>query len=437
LVTEEETNAIAEAHAKASWYVSRALQLAPDHPDVGIAAIQVWSQTGELGKALEVSRSLVQRQPALLAAWHAHAQVLERTRQWEDALAAYRKGIELSLANSSTNQLLLQEAQIGVVKTLQHLGRQNEAPLEWLITAIQEWRKTADFEKAMELSTHLVQRLPSLPTAWHTHAQVLEQTRRWEEALAAYRNVLELTQVNISSHQSLRMESQHARVQLLRRLGRQAEAQAEWLGFAKIPERDLKTQRQHIDLTPYYNAEFHQHWHNLTDTGNNLASLTAGLQTISNVVFDARGIVQVASRQLNSERDPNRPDFPESVKGTPVAQHCRLLHFLHSTGWSSSEGTPIGRYVIHYADDQTIEIPIVYGKHVRNWQFAPNTGEPATPEPAWKGPQERWKKVWPAMGVRLYMTTWTNPRPDVEVASIDFVSAMTDSAPVLIAITAE
>jgi hypothetical protein len=39
--------------------------------------------------------------------------------------------------------------------------------------------------------------------------------------------------------------------------------------------------------------------------------------------------------------------------------------------------------------------------------------------------------------LRLYQTSWENPKPDLEVVSFDFVSAMANSAPFLIAVTVE
>jgi hypothetical protein len=39
--------------------------------------------------------------------------------------------------------------------------------------------------------------------------------------------------------------------------------------------------------------------------------------------------------------------------------------------------------------------------------------------------------------VRLYKTTWVNPLPETEIVSLDYVSAMTPSAPFLLAVTAE
>ena len=39
--------------------------------------------------------------------------------------------------------------------------------------------------------------------------------------------------------------------------------------------------------------------------------------------------------------------------------------------------------------------------------------------------------------VRLFKHTWMNPLPDTEIVSIDYESTMADSAPFLIALTAE
>jgi hypothetical protein len=41
------------------------------------------------------------------------------------------------------------------------------------------------------------------------------------------------------------------------------------------------------------------------------------------------------------------------------------------------------------------------------------------------------------MSLRIYRSTWTNPRPDQNIVKMDFVSTMTSPAPFLIAVTAE
>ena len=39
--------------------------------------------------------------------------------------------------------------------------------------------------------------------------------------------------------------------------------------------------------------------------------------------------------------------------------------------------------------------------------------------------------------LRLYLSTYENPHPDLQVTSIDFVSKMTQAAPFLVAMTVE
>jgi hypothetical protein len=89
--------------------------------------------------------------------------------------------------------------------------------------------------------------------------------------------------------------------------------------------------------------------------------------------------------------------------------------------------------VIHYADGQQRVVPILYGFDVRNWW--PQENEPSAESTglieAWKGPSEAGGER------RLYRTAWQNPRPDVEVTSIDYRSSMALAAPFLVAITAE
>jgi hypothetical protein len=41
------------------------------------------------------------------------------------------------------------------------------------------------------------------------------------------------------------------------------------------------------------------------------------------------------------------------------------------------------------------------------------------------------------MKTRLIQFTWNNPLPDVAITSIDFVSCLTTSSPMLVAITVE
>ncbi len=48
-----------------------------------------------------------------------------------------------------------------------------------------------------------------------------------------------------------------------------------------------------------------------------------------------------------------------------------------------------------------------------------------------------WQDERAAIPVRLFKRTWTNPRPDAVIERIDFISAKTKAAPLLLAITVE
>lgn len=182
-----------------------------------------------------------------------------------------------------------------------------------------------------------------------------------------------------------------------------------------------------IDLTEYYNAPLVKTWHpGMPD--NSLDALPTGLLRFGDAVFDVRGIVQLSGLRLQESGG----HYPQRVDAISVAQHCRQLHFLHACGWRAKDRTPIGTYVVHYNDGQERSIPIVYGEDVRDWV--------ADSDPS--ANLKNASLVWSAMNnakvhIRLFKTTWTNPEPEKEITSIDYISSMSEAAPFLIAITAD
>jgi hypothetical protein len=81
---------------------------------------------------------------------------------------------------------------------------------------------------------------------------------------------------------------------------------------------------------------------------------------------------------------------------------------------------------------------LVYGREVREWWYDPAKGDTET--------TDRARVVWTGLNpvaheygrrLRLYLNTRENPRPDMKIASFDFVSAMTHSAPFLIAVAVD
>jgi uncharacterized BrkB/YihY/UPF0761 family membrane protein len=82
-----------------------------------------------------------------------------------------------------------------------------------------------------------------------------------------------------------------------------------------------------------------------------------------------------------------------------------------------------------------LEIPIIYGREVRNWHRFSGEKPSAELTVAWTGTNGVSAAAHSC--IRLYTTTWVNVAPSVEIESIDFVSSMGTVAPFLIAISME
>ena len=161
---------------------------------------------------------------------------------------------------------------------------------------------------------------------------------------------------------------------------------------------------------------------------NSLDVLPPGLLQLADVVYDVRGIIQLSGTDLRKAGG----HYPEQINGIKVGQRCRQLHFLQAAGWHSPEGTRLAAYAVDYGDGSDQVIPIVYGEDVRDWNGSndPNN-EIAHGTMVWSAINNA------GLHVRLFKTTWVNPMPEKEIASLDYTSAMVNAAPFLIAITAD
>jgi hypothetical protein len=196
------------------------------------------------------------------------------------------------------------------------------------------------------------------------------------------------------------------------------------------PPRDPQAKPALINLSAYYNASLTESWHG--GTKNDLASLPTGVQNFDGVDYDVRGIIQLGSKDRGGVR------FPARIDGIKIQQKCARLHFLHSAGFGAvtNEGDEVGRYIVHFATNRMqLEIPIIYGRDVRNWHKLAGEIPSSELTEAWKGTNA--VSAASRNFIRLFSTTWVNLAPGVEIESIDFVSSMGMVAPFLIAITAE
>jgi hypothetical protein len=197
------------------------------------------------------------------------------------------------------------------------------------------------------------------------------------------------------------------------------------------PPRDPQAKPGLIDLSAFYNASLTESWHG--NPKNDLSSLPSGLQTFAGVQYDVRGVIQLSAKLATLKI------FPARVNGIKIRQKCERLHFLQAATFGSpkNEGEQVGSYILHFAANQMqLEIPIIYGRDVRDWYASANE-KPGDKDltVAWAGVNEAATAIHHT--IRLFTSTWVNVAPGVEIESLDFVSSTNKVAPFLVAITAD
>jgi beta-galactosidase len=114
--------------------------------------------------------------------------------------------------------------------------------------------------------------------------------------------------------------------------------------------------------------------------------------------------------------------MPREVTDISVGHTADVLFFLHTfhklRDWqpSGDNKTPpvLFKYVVHYADGKTVDIPVVYDRGVGPWIAEKPAGYPEAAV-AWAAPfpKDAGKQA------VVYQMNWTNPRPEVSIKSID------------------
>lgn len=184
-----------------------------------------------------------------------------------------------------------------------------------------------------------------------------------------------------------------------------------------------------------------------------LALLPRGEQTLADVPYHITDyataptpdviILGGEQRRWNPE---NARELPDRVEGIRVGRKSDVLYFLHTAHVGgpvterereqmSDRKRPfvlptVMKYVLHYADGQSREIPVVLERQIDHW-------DREQPSPlfeariAWQRPLE----VLEGRRAVLYSMRTTNPRPDVAIESIDLVRTSQRAVPAILAIT--
>jgi glycosyl hydrolase family 2 len=141
---------------------------------------------------------------------------------------------------------------------------------------------------------------------------------------------------------------------------------------------------------------------------------------------------------LGGNRVPR--DLPEEIRGIPVGVKADALFFLHTARLDrrmndrdrrEKKRFVMFQYVVHYADGQSVEVPIVSEIDIHHYRQQEPKALPGA-QLAWTRPYGDEKE-----SASAWAKQWNNPRPDVVIESVDMVYVdRARGVPVLLAITA-
>lgn len=207
---------------------------------------------------------------------------------------------------------------------------------------------------------------------------------------------------------------------------------------AELMARKQRLQRQEfftVDLSPYANRGLRDDkaagivgWTNQGE--NDMRALPTGRRDFAGIpFFIASPKAAIVLRSSNA----NNLDLPTEVRGIKIGRRADELFFLHTAAWPSPK--PF-KYLVHYEDGTSVEVPVVYGQQVIDWWDDPSRFAEAMARyglfVAWQGENPMRK------GIILPGYEWTNPHPEKVIRDVDFTlvpESGLGAVPVLAAIT--
>lgn len=158
-----------------------------------------------------------------------------------------------------------------------------------------------------------------------------------------------------------------------------------------------------------------------------------GLQTLGGIPFLVDGLIQLWGE---GPADIGR-EYRDSVEGIPATGKFDTLYALHAASFTTEEGVPMAAVVFRYADGSSATNLVHYGTESRDWwqPLAEHTPMPADSlsKVVWRGDHPSlpdWVK-----SLRLFGMGIPNPKPTLEVKSVDLVSTRSRVTWVVLALT--
>lgn len=176
------------------------------------------------------------------------------------------------------------------------------------------------------------------------------------------------------------------------------------------------------------------------DKEHTFANLPIGRHTFAGVLYDVYDFPTSPVPNCVMLGGGGVPgNLPEAVRGIAVNRKADALFFLQTASIDrrrnggevqQSKRFEMADYVVHYADGQTVKVPIYSEIDVENYRQAHPTPIPGA-QIAWEGRYEDGSYA------VAYSMQWNNPRPNVEITSVDLEYGLDRvGVPVLLALTA-
>jgi WD40 repeat protein/Flp pilus assembly protein TadD/energy-coupling factor transporter ATP-binding protein EcfA2 len=419
--------------AMALWYGVQGTQLSGDIGETWALRAAIQQIVGKpAGQA--IARAL-ERDAESPIAWFVQAFQLESEGKSAEAYRAFSKSVALLPENRySLDWNNEKPFLIGTLRKI--LDQEKRNPLTLASSGQGRLLEATDTVERRRLEAEWLTRLatelgPDDSEVWRLRGQVLASLGRHDEAFQSLKKSADLdAQGRPDWHQLGQLVRAYSE-QLIDL--KQDQGADDYLLKYGIPPRDAAVSADQIDLTKFYNHSLFEQAYRVQGKKSNDGSLwhrlPIGLSRFNGVAFDVRGMIRLSGGTVAGSTF-SRP-LPAAVKEIEVQRRADWLHFLHNVKVADfiPVGDEVGYYQLHYVDGETRRLPIRYGHDVAAW-LGNEFELPTQGALAWnEGRYQRHKT--------LYHSTWENPRPQVAIATVDFVSTNSMAAPFLVAISLE
>jgi hypothetical protein len=198
---------------------------------------------------------------------------------------------------------------------------------------------------------------------------------------------------------------------------------------AAEPVERSTNQFRPVDLDRFYQRTFASY--KPTDSW---AMVPRGVTNLDGVPFRMFGKIDLTG--LGRARDGEFQ--PARIGEIPVGQRAARLHLIHGASYDTPDDTPTACLLLHYKSGEDRKLFIRYGVHVRNWYIERSEQNASLSDPrslvVWNGNTRADGRGTP---LRLFKTTFENPRPTEEIRAIELLSLFARANSVILAITLE